>query len=253
MSDTCILIPLLSFLKKPQILHQDQDILVVNKPPNFLSIPDRFDATKPNLLSYLRKSFEEVLPVHRLDKETSGVICFARNKEAHKRVNKQFQDRTLSKLYWVLADGLVEPEQGLIEKAIAPHPTISGKMMVSNKGKISVTSYRVLEHFKQFSLVEVAIETGRTHQIRVHFESIGFPLMVDKFYGVRKEFFVSQIKTKKYRLGKDQVERPLLSRSSLHSYQLTLTHPTTKEVITFKASPPKDFQAVLKQLQKWNK
>lgn len=240
-------------MKKLEILHQDQDILVVNKPPNYLSIPDRFDATKPNLLSYLRNAFEEVLTVHRLDKETSGVICFARNGQAHKSLSKQFQERTAQKLYWVLVDGLVVPEEGLIEKSIAPHPAKSGKMMVSNKGKASVTTYRVLEYFKQFSLVEVAIKTGRTHQIRVHFESIGFPLMVDRLYGVRKEFFVSQIKSKKYRLGKDQIERPLLSRSSLHSHQLTIVHPTTNVALTFNATPPKDFQAVLKQLQKWNK
>ncbi len=240
-------------MKKLEILHQDQDMLVINKPPNFLSIPDRFDATKPNLLSYLRTTFEQVLPVHRLDKETSGVICFARNEQAHKNLNKQFQDRVVDKLYWVLVDGIVQPEQGLIEKSIAPHPAIAGKMMVSNKGKVSITSYRVLEYFKQFSLVEVAIKTGRTHQIRVHFESIGFPLMVDKLYGVRKEFFVSQIKSKKYRLGKDQIERPLLSRSSLHAHHLTITHPTSDEALTVKAALPKDFQAVLKQLQKWNK
>ena len=240
-------------LKKPQLLHHDQDLLIVSKPPFYLSLPDRFDATKPNLLSFLKNAYGDVFPVHRLDKETSGVICFARNEQAHKALNQQFQDRTVQKKYWVLLDGIVHPTEGNIEKPIAPHPAKSGKMMVSNKGKASLTHYRVIEQFRHFALVEADIKTGRTHQIRVHFESLGYPLMVDKLYGIRPAFFLSQIKRKKYKLSKDQEERPLLTRSSLHAHQLTITHPTTKESITFTASLPKDFHAVLKQLQKWDK
>jgi len=181
------------------------------------------------------------------------VICFARNEQAHKVLNKQFQDRTVQKFYWALVDGIVQPIEGDIEKPIAPHPAQSGKMMVSNKGKASLTTYKVLEHFNHFTLVEANIKTGRTHQIRVHFESIGFPLMVDKVYGVKSAFYLSQVKNKKYKLRKGQEERPLLSRSSLHAHQLTLTHPSTNEPLSFTASLPKDFQAVLKQLQKWDK
>jgi len=240
-------------MKKPQIIHQDQDLLLVNKPPFYLSLPDRFDSTKPNLLSFLKNNYGEILPVHRLDKETSGVICFARNEQAHKILNQQFQDRLVKKKYWVVVDGLVQPVKGSIVNRIAPHPTQGGKMIVSNKGKAAQTDYEVLEQFQHFALVEADIKTGRTHQIRVHFESLGFPLMVDKMYGIRPSFFLSQIKFKKYKLSKDQVERPLLSRSSLHAHQLTITHPTTQQSLTFVAPLPKDFHAVLKQLQKWNK
>lgn len=240
-------------MKKPQIIHQDEDLILVNKPPYYLSLPDRFDSTKPNLLSFLRNIYGEVFAVHRLDKETSGIICFARNAAAHKILNQQFQDRTVQKKYWVLVDGLVQPPEGSIEKSIIPHPTKAGRMMVSNKGKHALTQYRVLEQFLYYALVEADIKTGRTHQIRVHFEALGYPLLVDKMYGAKSAFFLSQIKHKKYKLSKDQIERPLLSRSSLHAHQLQLLHPSTKEPLNFVASLPKDFHAVLKQLQKWNK
>jgi len=240
-------------MKKVEILYEDEDIIVVNKPANFLSIPDRFDKEKPNILTYLRERYEAVFTVHRLDRETSGVLCFARTQVAHKELSQQFQNRTIKKLYWVIVDGLVNPPEGSIDKAIAPHPVIAGKMIVTNKGKKSLTHYKVVEQFKNFALIAADIKTGRTHQIRVHFESIGFPLAVDKTYGSQSAFYLSKIKFKGFKIGKNQEERPLMTRTSLHSYQLELIHPSSKEPLTFQATPPKDFRAVLKQLQKWNK
>ncbi len=240
-------------MKKLELLHQDEDLLIVNKPANYLSIPDRFDKEKPNVLTDLRRKFESVLTVHRLDKETSGVMCFARNEQAHKNLSKQFFERSIQKLYHLLVEGNVYPVEGEIDQPIGPHPAIAGKMMVTNKGKASLTIYKVLEQFKNYALIEADIKTGRTHQIRVHFESIGFPLMVDAMYGSHAEFKLSQIKHKGFRLGKGQEERPLLSRSALHAHQLSLIHPTSKATLTVTAPPPKDFRAVLKQLHKWNK
>jgi len=239
--------------QKVSILHEDEDLIIVNKPARYLSIPDRHDETKPNVLGYLNHKYGKVFTVHRLDKETSGILCFAKNEIAHKVLSKQFQERTVEKIYYALVDGILTPTEGKIDQAIAPHPARPGKMMVSNKGKKSLTTYQVIEQFKTFALVEANIKTGRTHQIRVHFEAIGFPLAVDALYGTRTEFLLSEVKLRKFKLGKDQVERPLMTRTTLHAYRLVIDQPTTQKRLIFEAPLPKDFAAVVKQLQKWNK
>lgn len=239
--------------QKVTILHEDEDLVIVNKPAKYLSIPDRFDETKPNVLGFLNNKYGKVFTIHRLDKETSGILCFAKNEEAHKVVSKQFQERTVQKIYYALVDGILIPEKGKIDQGIAPHPARPGKMMVSNKGKKSVTIYKVIEQFRNFALVEANIKTGRTHQIRVHFEAIGFPLAIDALYGTRTEFLLSEVKLRKFKLGKGQEERPLMSRTTLHAYRLELDQPTTQKRLIIEAPLPKDFGAVVKQLQKWNK
>jgi len=239
--------------QKVAILYEDEDLVIVNKPAKYLSIPDRFDETKPNVLGFLNHKYGKVFTVHRLDKETSGILCFAKNEVAHKLLSKQFQERTVQKIYYALVDGILTPTEGKIDQGIAPHPARPGKMMVSNKGKKSLTTYKVIEQFKSFTLVEANIKTGRTHQIRVHFEAIGFPLALDVLYGTRTEFLLSEIKLRKYKLGKGQEERPLMTRTTLHAYRLELDQPTTQKRLIIEASLPKDFAAVVKQLQKWNK
>lgn len=240
-------------MKKLEILHADDQIVLINKASGMLSIPDRYAPEKPNLLTLLKKKYGDIYTVHRLDKETSGILCYARTETAHKHLSKQFQERTVDKIYLTLVDGQMHQEEGVIDKPIAPHPHISGKMIVTQKGKVSRTDWKVVETFKNFTLVEANIKTGRTHQIRVHFEALGYPLAIDSTYGRREAFLLSEVKSKKkYRLGKDQEERPLMSRSILHAYRLTIEHPTTGEAITTEAPLPKDFRAVVQQLRKWN-
>lgn len=235
----------------PDIIYEDEALMLIDKPSGMLSIPDRFTPEKPNLLSWLRDRYAEVYTVHRLDRETSGIICFARTEEDHRHLSQQFEQRQVNKRYLALLDGRIQPESGVIDQPIMPHPTRAGLMMPSKKGKAAVTRYQLLEQWEQFSWVEAEILTGRTHQIRVHFQAIGFPLAVDAWYGRREELFLSEIKGKRYRLGKDKTERPLLSRCSLHAHRLELSHPRTGEKLSAEASLPRDMQAVLKQLQKW--
>lgn len=238
--------------KKVEILHQDDSIIIVNKPPFLLSIPDRWKEDLPSVKSEMSKKFEEIFIIHRLDKETSGIICLGRNKEAHRSISMQFEHRTVDKKYLVLVDGNDLPEEGKINSPIAPHPSVSGKMKISKNGKTSLTEFRVLERFKQFTLAEATIKTGRMHQIRVHFESIGFPLAIDSTYGRRGAISIADIKGKKVNLGKDNAPpKPLMNRSSLHAWKLVLNHPETEERIDFEAELPKDFRAVLSQLRKW--
>lgn len=239
---------------QPTIVYEDADLVIVNKPADFLTIPDRFKHDKPNVMGWLKERYEEVFTVHRLDRETSGILCFARNEASHKALSKQFQERTAQKIYWAIVDGVPMNETGIIDKPIGESMARRGKMLVTQRGKVAITHYRVLEVFKQFSLVEAEIKTGRTHQIRVHLQFIGHPLAIDELYGRREAFYLSEVKGRKFQLAKKQdEERPLMSRSTLHAHQLTLTHPTTGERVTFSSELPKDFAAMLKQLHKWGK
>ncbi len=235
------------------ILYIDEDVVVVDKPANVLSIPDRYDATKPNLKNLLAAKFGRVFVVHRLDRETSGVICFARNESAHQHLSQQFEARSVEKHYLGIVEGLPFEKEGVIEMPIAKHPSIQGKMQVNRKGKPATTKYRIIESFDRFALLDLVIETGRTHQIRVHLEAFGYPLVVDALYGKRDAFFVSSIKKKTFHVKKGTSERPLINRTPLHATQLTIIHPNSEEMLTFEANPPKDIRALINQLQKWQK
>ncbi len=236
-----------------ELLYEDDHLIVVNKPAGLLTIPDRF-GNKDSLQGALERQFDKVLVVHRLDRETSGVLCFARTEAAHRHLSMQFEHHTVDKYYHVLVEGIVHHEEGEIDKPIGEHPTISGKMAIVAHGKPSLTFYRVLERFKRFTLLEALLKTGRTHQVRVHFQNMGYPLAVDPLYGRRASFFLSEIKGKAYKSGKfSGDERPLMDRTSLHASRLRIDHPVSGERMEFKVPLPKDFHAVLNQLQKWGK
>jgi 23S rRNA pseudouridine955/2504/2580 synthase/23S rRNA pseudouridine1911/1915/1917 synthase len=190
--------------------------------------------------------------VHRLDRDTSGVICMAKNETAHKYLSKLFQEHEVGKFYAGLVIGRVVPESGSIETPIAEHPVIKGKMIAARKGKASLTDYRVVEQWPLYSLVQFQIHTGRTHQIRVHMQSIGHPIVCDELYGDGKPFMLSAIK-RKYKLSdKEETERPLLNRLALHAYRLIFYKEDGTEVMA-EAPLPKDIAACVNQLNKWAK
>ncbi len=236
---------------KIEIVYKDDAMVIVNKPPRFLTVPDRFSPNLPNLYNYLKDKLGEAYIVHRLDRETSGIICFARTKEAHKDLCHQFEKRLTKKIYLAVADGNFKEKTGVIDGRLTENPFIPGRMVVAKKGKPSVTEYEVVEEFKNYSLVEANIKTGRQHQIRVHFSHIGHPLAVDSVYNGKGAIYLSNIK-RKYKNTQGE-ERPLMDRTTLHAYRLELSHPTTKEKMVFNAPLPKGFRALLKQLRKWGK
>src|SRR5688500_4524840 len=231
------------------IIHENEDVIVINKPPGLLSIPDR-EAKENSLKKILQDKYGQIFTVHRLDRETSGLIVFAKNEETHKHLSKQFQDRQTEKIYHGLVLGSLAQKKGLIEAPIAEHPVKKGLMIIYKNGKESLTDYEVLEDFGIFSNVQFRIYTGRTHQIRVHAKHIGHPVACDKLYGDGKPIFLSAFKHK-FKLSKNQEEeKPILSRLALHSYRLSFkdAHGTNHE---FEAPLPKDFKALLQQLRKW--
>ena len=234
------------------IIYEDQDIVLLNKPALLLTVPDRYTAEKPNLLTLLNKKYGKIFIVHRLDKETSGIIIFAKNAEAHRTLSMDFEHRRVQKTYLALVEGRMVEMEGTIDKPLAPSMTRYNKMVINKRGKRSITTFKVLESFKYYTLVEANIHSGRLHQIRVHLASIGYPLAIDFLYGNKEEFRLSFIKKKGLNLGKFEEERPIMTRTTLHAYSLTIQHPTTNEEMTFKAELHKDFRAVINQLRKWN-
>jgi len=238
-------------ISKPEIIFEDAYMLAVNKPAGWLTIPDRFNDEIPNLTGYLKTVFPDVIPVHRLDRYTSGVNLFAKDAHTHKLLSEAFEGRTIEKYYIAIVDGKPNPETGRIDIPIAESKVTRGKMLVHKRGKPSVTEYKIIRDFKNFSVLYIRIYTGRMHQIRVHLQYLGHPLIVDSLYGNREQFYLSEIKHRKFKLGKFENEKPLLSRQPLHAEKLIFTHPVTGVVTEITAPWPKDIEAVIHQMEKW--
>lgn len=238
--------------KQYNVVFEDEHLIIVEKPSGLLTIPDRYIPEIPNLYSILVKDYGSMFIVHRLDKGTSGLICFAKTAEAHRLLSLQFEAREPLKRYLAIVQGTPFEKEGLIDVGLSPNK--EGGMHVDVKrGKPSITAYKVLESFDNFSLVEATILTGRMHQIRVHLKHLGYPLAVDPLYTKKETLFLSEIKHKKFNLKKEEDELPLLSRVPLHAYHLSFVHPITKEAISIDSDLPKDMQATLNQLRKWSK
>jgi 23S rRNA pseudouridine1911/1915/1917 synthase len=237
---------------KIERIYEDDELLIVNKPAGVLVIPDRFNSEIPSLNRILETELGmHIYVVHRIDRWTSGLVCFTKNEEAHKYMSTLFQERDVNKYYIGLLNGRVIPEEGRIEKAIVEHPAVKGKMTIAKKGKASITDYKVLEQWSLYSLVQFQILTGRTHQIRVHVQSIGHSIVCDDLYGDGKPFLLSGIK-KKFKLSDhDEEERPLINRLALHAWKLDFNKEDGTP-ISVEAKLPKDISAAVNQLNKWS-
>jgi 23S rRNA pseudouridine955/2504/2580 synthase/23S rRNA pseudouridine1911/1915/1917 synthase len=232
-----------------EILFEDDYIVVLNKPPKMLVIQDRFNKLEPNLQDILKNKYPEIFTIHRLDKETSGVIIFAKRTDTHKELSVQFEKHKVQKIYSALLQGVLSQENGIIDAPLSKKNSHENVMVVDRKnGKHSITHFESVKKFKNYTLVNAFPKTGRTHQIRVHFKSIGHPLAIDKLYGTKEKFFLSDIKTK---FTKSNEEKALMDRLTLHASSIEFTHPNTFTRMKIEAPYHKDFKALIKNLEKY--
>lgn len=219
------------------IVYEDDDLVVVNKPQGVVVHPcsSTKSGTLVNGLLYRIKNLSGINGVlrpgivHRLDKETSGLLVVAKNDKAHISLAKQIKDKTCKRNYLAILEGNLKEDSGEIKTYIARDKKDRKKMAVSDSGREAITDYKVLERFKNACFVEFSLKTGRTHQIRVHAKYLGHPIIGDKVYGKEVKGLEGQL---------------------LHAYKLTFIHPTTLKEMTFEAPLPDCFENYLKKLRK---
>lgn len=225
------------------IIYQDEDVAVINKPQGLTVHAGNGTNGEPTLVNALLFHLDKLSGingvnrpgiVHRIDKNTSGLLVVAKNDKAHAFLSKQLEDKTCKRVYKALLYGVLKTEKGRIETFIDRDPKNRTKMAVSRGGRRAVTNYRVLETFPEYTLCEFSLETGRTHQIRVHAKYLGHPVVGDKEYGYKNCKFN-------------------LNGQLLHAGYLEFVHPKTKKKMSFTAPLPDYFEKVLETLRNKNK
>jgi 23S rRNA-/tRNA-specific pseudouridylate synthase len=254
----------------PPVIYEDDTLIAFDKPSGMLVAPDRWDKKRENLMGLVHdKMGHGVANVHRLDADTSGILLCTKEKTALDFVSGQFQSKTVAKVYHALCVGTPPPElfvrsddprdappapladdEFFVDRDLIDDEAQPGRMRAVRKhGKASQTVVKVLERFQQFTFVECRPLTGRTHQLRVHLQYSGLPILNDPFYGDGvTELKLSQLK-RGYKGRLD--EKPLISRLALHASRLTVRHPVTREMITIEAPLPNEFEVALKYLRKF--
>jgi 23S rRNA pseudouridine1911/1915/1917 synthase len=231
------------------IRYEDDAILVVDKPAGMVVHPaaGNFRGTLVNALQFHCRSLSGIGGVmrpgivHRLDKGTSGLMVIAKSDEAHRHLSEQFKRRLVSKHYTALVHGNVRQDEGIVDAPVGRHPVERKKMSTaSRRGKAALTRWRVLERFGAFTLLEAKIETGRTHQIRVHLSALGHPVVGDGVYGGSKRIVESTAL---------RATLKKLSRQALHAGRLSFVHPITGKEMTFESPLPEDMAEVTRFLR----
>jgi len=230
-------------------IYEDDRILAVSKPAGMLTLPDRFDRHAQSLIRILESVYDSIFVVHRIDKDTSGLMLFAKDAQAHKMLNQQFMDHSLTKIYHAIVRGVFNKDELTIDIPLMANPNGKGGMVPSARGKYAATIVKPLKKFRLASLLECNLITGRQHQIRVHLKTIGYPLLIDEVYSGVKEFNLSSIK-KRFNLRKNEEEVPVMKRQTLHSYSIDFIHPDNNEM-NLVAEYPKDMKVLLQILNKY--
>ena len=234
-----------------EIIYEDGSIIAVNKLSGLATVRER--NASQGLADILgERSCEKIFIVHRLDKETSGVVLFAKDARSHRELSGQFEHRTIGKTYLGLVAGVVEDDTGTINLPISAEKKNRFKMRINKKGgKESVTSFSVAKRFQNYSLLKITPQTGRMHQIRVHLSAFGHPIVCDALYGSKNPLYLSKIK-RDYRPKDGCEEKPIISRLALHAESLAFVHPETGKPFELRVDIPKDFRLALRHLGKYS-
>lgn len=231
-------------------IYSDEDIIVLNKRSGILIAADRYNPDAPRLDLLAQEEFGKLYAVHRIDKDTSGIIIYARNLQAQRNLSIQFENRQVNKTYHALVYGHPLWEDLHVDLKLKPDGDNRHRTVVDKKfGKPSITDFHNFGSCGPYSWIEAKPKTGRTHQIRVHLAANGLSIVCDPLYsGNQKPLRLSEIK-KKWN-GDEDEERPLLSRLALHAYKIEISHPKSGEKMIFTAPYPKDMEASRKQIAK---
>jgi 23S rRNA pseudouridine1911/1915/1917 synthase len=219
------------------ILHEDDNLIVVNKNSGMVThtAVGNYSGTLQNALLFRYPELKNVPRagiIHRLDKQTSGLLIIARSLQSHNYLTQQIQDRLITKKYLTITSGILK-NIGIIDEKIGRHKINRKKMAVTFSGKESISKLKILRRFDKASLVEVELVTGRTHQIRVHLSFVGHPVLGDRLYGFRKSIFSKNSELIKF--------LDLYNGHALHAMSLEFKHPATKEKFFIESSPPDEF------------
>lgn len=232
------------------VIYSDDDFIVLNKRSGILIAADRYNPDAPRLDLMAEKEFGKLYAVHRIDKDTSGLIIYAKNLEAQKGISMQFEQRKVQKTYHALVYGHPLWEDLHVDLALELDGDARHRTVVNKKfGKPSITDFHLIGVCGPYSWIEAKPKTGRTHQIRVHLAANNLSIVCDPLYsGNQKPVRLSEVKRKWN--GDEDEERPLLSRLALHAYKIQFEHPATHEQVTFTAPYARDMEAVRKQFAK---
>lgn len=231
---------------KDLLIFENDDYFAVNKPPFIATLDERQAGAPKGLLRYAKEYVADAQACHRLDKETSGVLLFAKHPEAYRWASLQFEHRAMHKIYHAVVAG-IQDFQG-VNVFLPIRPTKDGNVVIDREGgKEAETEFNTLDVYKAHTLVQCEPVTGRMHQIRIHLACLKAPIVMDELYG-GPPIYLSQIK-RKFNLKKSDEEQPLINRVALHSYQLEMMG-TDEQLITLTAPYPKDFKALITQLDK---
>lgn len=233
------------------LIHKDDHVIVVNKAPGIPVVPSR-DPNEKSLVKLLQYQLDRhIYVVHRIDRETSGIVVFAFDEETHKALNLQFYKREVEKHYISICAGIAQSEWTSVNKRLSMDAN-THRMKIDQRGKEALSHYKSLETSNKYSKNLVKIETGRTHQVRIHLSSEGFPILGDKLYNFNPNLKLSHMKKKYVPAGKGKTERPLMPRTALHAFSLKFIHPQSKVELFFEAELPKDMRACWNQIMKWD-
>ena len=227
-------------------LHEDDLLLILDKPAGLAVIPDRNQSD--SVLGFVKRKYPNAAVAHRIDKDTSGIIVLVKDKAQLRSIASQFESRSVTKVYYAIVEGHIS-QGGTIEAPIIIDTDRPGLMKTAKKGKAATTHFTPIRTIGPYTELQVSIETGRQHQIRVHMKHIGHPLAIDPNYGNREAIFLSEIKGRFYK-GNRQDEQALISRQTLHAMSITLHSPALGQQITVSAPIAKDLRALINQLEK---